>query len=619
MSVFPSYDSNTNTISWEYTSNSSLNFIDIYKLNNNIITHSRSELLPTTYSSNNYTLDITNIHLMGEQGITNANPYVLNVSSPPNTTYRLGLSGPGTTFFTTSTFTIDDNLPLPPDFTNIPIYNNSDNTISFSYSGGGSMDYVELYKVGYPPNNRRFIDASAHIVDITTISTNNYSVNVTGVTLYDKQGGTALGSILENGGTYYMGLKPTVNPFTISGFFDIVPTFWKNTFPVGGVAISGGESNNSSENGGSKAFITSGINNIETDLLTFYPKLNLIRLPIVWAYTSKSNTVNYVLFSSSTNESPSVQTDWSVDAGYLTAIVNAVTKFVNDDKVVIIDYHTYIQWKGSNLTDIPNDLATIWGRTLDVFSDPIFKNPRVWFELVNEPYTIQNLTVYQNTITTIRNKGFNNKIIMGIDATANNGIGHVVNVYSNGTIFDYGFSSNNYTGAGFSFPTDPEQNLCVTLHQYFNKNGSGSDYTNIYSSGNEMCSPTWLVSNGGTYTLTDNTTTIKTVVQNITTMCKANNCDILLGEFGYDNRYSPNVGRTAVTTLLDAMKQVNDDNVNADKNSTTILTKTQGGVWLGFAAWQYHYYPGETPLGNNFLENYIYDSMFNDVYSQYFI
>jgi len=637
--VTPTYNIGTNTISWNY--DDSLNWVDIYKFNtqNTTITHSSTELVPNFQSPNTYSLQISSLQLMGEQGITNANPYLLNTDPGY---YQLGLSGSGP-FVITNKFAITDNDQPIPNINGIPTYNSSTDVVNFSYSGNGNVDYVELYKVGYPANNRRFIDASAHIVDIVG-SSPNYSVDLTNVTLFDKQGGTSLGPILDNGGTYYMGLKPSANPFTISGFFDIMPnTFkWVNTFPVGGVAIAGGEADNDIVNGGNATYITSGYNNIETELPSFYPKINLIRLPIVWAKNSPQNIKNNVLFTSTDYYNgimPSDETNWNYNATYLTAIENAVTKFVNDDKVVIIDYHTYLAWKGNTSTNqyysTPNyitdlsELAFIWGKTLDIFINPIFKHPNVWFELVNEPKNLYNLINYQGTINTIRGKGFKNKIIMGIDPAGPNGIGHAVNVYNSGGTFDWGFSSNNYTNQGYSFPTDSETNLCVTLHQYFNKNGSGSDYGNQYSSGNDMCSPTWLVSSGGTYTLS-NGTPINDVIQNISTMCKTHNCDIILGEFGYDQSWSPTVGKQAIQTLLDAMEHANNNNTSANKQSTNILTKTQGGVWLGFASWQYHNYDAqnintgdlilESPdPGGYFRENYIYNSMFSSVYSKYFI
>ena len=79
-----SYNSSTNLISWTY--NSTLNFVDIYKLNNNIINYSISDISFTKINTS-YSIDVSNIHLMGEEGITNANPYLLNIDQPGDSFY----------------------------------------------------------------------------------------------------------------------------------------------------------------------------------------------------------------------------------------------------------------------------------------------------------------------------------------------------------------------------------------------------------------------------------------------------------------------------------------------------------------------------------------------------
>jgi len=61
--------------------------------------------------------------------------------------------------------------------------------------------------------------------------------------------------------------------------------------------------------------------------------------------------------------------------------------------------------------------------------------------------------------------------------------------------------------------------------------------------------------------------------------------------------------------MLDTMEQVNN-NKHVNKQSTNILTKTQGGVWLGFAAW--------VSSTTYYIENKVDDNMFNNVYSKYF-
>ncbi len=583
--VTPTYNIGTNTISWNY--DESLNWVDIYKFNtqNTTITHSSTELVPNFQSPNTYSLQISSLQLMGEQGITNANPYLLNTDPGY---YQLGLSGSSGPFVITDKFAITDNDTPIPDINGIPTYNSSTDVVNFSYSG--NVDYVELYKVGYPANNRRFIDASAHIVDIVG-SSPNYSVDLTNVTLFDKQGGTSLGPIVDNGGTYYMGLKPSANPFTISGFFDIMPnTFkWVNTFPVGGVAVTGGEAQSNSTfnlNANYNAFKST----------TWDTTSNLVRIPILWAYKSKENNDD-LLFTNRNQDLNNISGQWAYDTTYATEIKNIVADCISKNKVVMIDYHTYTTWNTVNKG--PTIIANIWIQTLKVFNildSNLFKNPLVWFEIVNEPYAINNLSDYQPVINAIRAEGYMNKIILGIDAY--NDAGHVV-VNVPGNIFNNGF--NAYSGG---FPTDSANNLCVTLHQYFNQNGSGSGYSS--GGDNDMCSPSWLV---GGNTLT-NGTSLYNVLVAISNKC-GSHCDIMVGEFGYDQSYSPTVGKTAVQKMLDTMEQANNINTNANINSTTILTKTQGGVWLGFAAWVF-------ASSGYTIDNRVNDAVFNDVYLKYF-
>jgi hypothetical protein len=203
-----SYNSSTNLISWTY--NSTLNFVDIYKLNNNIINYSISDISFNNINTS-YSINVSNIHLMGEEGITNANPYLLNIDQPSS--YMLGLSGPGISFFTSNTFDISENQTIT-DVSGIPTYDSSTNTISFYYNAG--VTFVDVYKVD-SINNRRYISATAKIPN--TDSLPNYIIDVSGVPLYDNSG--QLDTINNTDGTYYLGVRnfPT---FTISGFFDIV-------------------------------------------------------------------------------------------------------------------------------------------------------------------------------------------------------------------------------------------------------------------------------------------------------------------------------------------------------------------------------------------------------------
>ena len=379
---------------------------------------------------------------------------------------------------------------------------------------------------------------------------------------------------------------PPAGQYYLMGNTDVLLTFtilensnkWTNVFPVGGVAISGGEADSN------MVASMNGAYNIYTSSL-WNSKSNLVRLPVVWGLHSKGNNEN-MLFTSSTYPSGS----WAYNQTYLDAIVSNVTKIVNANKVVIIDMHTYMKWN-SDVNLNKDQLAVIWGKVLLLFNTyPIFKNLLVWFELVNEPYSINDLSDYQSTITTIRNLGYSNKLVLGINAY--NKWGHVINngyILPNGS-YEKGISS--YTGG---FPTDT--NFCVTLHQYFNSVGSGTNYNS-----EPMLNPWWTTPNG-------NLTTEMLTISNLNN----GKCDFLLGEFGYDSNYNPsNCGKNAVINLLNAMKSSNTSNNLTSTTVPDFLSKTTGKLWLGFAAWQLNANP------TSFTENYISDSMYSSTYSTYF-
>jgi hypothetical protein len=245
--------------------------------------------------------------------------------------------------------------------------------------------------------------------------------------------------------------------------------------------------------------------------------------------------------------------------------------------------------------DNGNNLALIWGQTLRLFDIyPIFKDPLVWFELVNEPYDVKDFIYYQSTIEQIRTSGtfynmndhYTNKIVMGI-STYSDGGGHVVTNYnlnnpSNPNRYYHGISQ--YNG---QFPYG--DNLCITLHQYFNSTGSGRNYT-----GGEIMIPHW--SNFESYGLEND---INQELLDIVNNPKLSSFDFIVGEFGYDQRFSPGDGGDAVVALLDAM--VNCNNTKGfTQNSLSkfdYLNNTKGGLWLGFAAWQIN------PSQENYAEN----------------
>ena len=376
---------------------------------------------------------------------------------------------------------------------------------------------------------------------------------------------------------------------------------WTKTFPVGGFAISGGEGNTKNT-----VIMTSGYNDSKTNLSNWYTNTNFIRLPIVWGYLSKGNS-EYLLFTTTSSALPTSQSNWSYDSNYLTAIVDIVTDWVNKGKVVMIDYHTYNKWINIDLDNKAVQLSKIWQKTLELFNNyPIFKNLLVWFEIVNEPYGIQDLSSYNTVISAIRNAGYNNKIVLGLDAGTGQGEAHVIN--NNYGNYEEGFS-NYSVNDNKLWPSDTQNNLCITLHQYFDFQGSGTNYPS-----NTICNP-WVGVNGKTL---NNGTTLDQIITKISALCKTHNCDIMIGEFGYDVNYNPSSAASkAITALLDSMNKCNTTN---NFNSTTvsnILTQSKGGLWLGFAAWQFN--SDNETHSPYYDENLISNSMFTNLYSKYFI
>jgi len=363
-------------------------------------------------------------------------------------------------------------------------------------------------------------------------------------------------------------------------------TIWQSnySFPVGGIAVSGGEAN------------VNATFYLEETLTTYKNsswsknKSNLVRLPIVWGYKSQSNN-DYALFTSS--DFPNVTTSWSYNEDYYNNIVSFVTYCIDNGKVVIIDMHTYGVWNYEHLlTDNGTNLSLIWGQTLRIFDqNPVFKNPLVWFELVNEPYDISDFSYYQKTIDQIRsssiysgmNNSYTNKIVMGLSAYQHGG--HVV---INGTTYYHGIS--DYSGG---VPTGT--NLCITLHQYFNLDGSG-----VY--GPSMIPNWWDFASHGLSTLSQE---LLSIVNS-----KLSGFDFILGEFGYDKDHDPSYGIDAVTHLLDEMVQCNTSKGFTQSSLSTFdyLNQTKGGLWLGFSTWQIN--------SINYSENNA--ETFTSTYAKYF-
>ena len=470
---------------------------------------------------------------------------------------------------------LSDTLELdpPPDIINgVRIYKPPFETLNINNSNGN------LYFTDYPTTGSKYILISNAQLSFDDTLTNPLGNTIpSGLYFFENDyGKTSLPFLYQPSTIYWQ------------------PNY---SFPVGGIAVSGGEADKNN------------ILYLEQTLTAYKDSSwsknnsNLVRLPIVWGYGSKSNytgddsvTPGYnekvlftnVDFTTSTSE-------WGYNQAYYDNLVSFVSYCVTNGKVVIIDMHTYGIWhKVDILTDTGANLALIWGQTLRLFKkngdDTLFQNPLVWFELVNEPYSVTDFIYYQKTIDQIRssytypgmNSSYSNKIVMGLSAGQHGG--HIVINSSkykdkNGNIIENSQYYNGLSDYNGSIPSG--NNLCITIHQYFNKNGSG----NYLDSGQYFYTmiPNWW--NFQTYGLS---TTIDQELSNIVNNPKLSTFDFILGEFGYDKNYDQSIGSNAVTYLLDAMVNCNTTKGFDPINSSTIdyLNNTTGGLWLGFAVWQ---------------------------------
>ena len=264
----------------------------------------------------------------------------------------------------------------------------------------------------------------------------------------------------------------------------------------------------------------------------------------------------------------------------------------------MIDNHSYGQWpNGTNLTK--EQLAVSWSAILQALALKgldIKTEYRVLIELQNEPYFINDLVQYNETIETIRDLGYKNKLILGLSAGQNAAKFSGYSYYSGlGSQVD-GF--NSYSGGT---PTDSLSNLAVTLHQYCDNGNTGLDYSNQLS-----------------------LNTFKTVcpvgnINDAITMAASINCDLILGEFGWpgtnQNPHPPgNDGALNFNYIFDTivLKTSNLPDSSTYKNKTTsynLLTQSSG-KFLGFTGWPI------VPHGNRTL-NYIGTDQLENCYNNY--
>jgi endoglucanase len=196
--------------------------------------------------------------------------------------------------------------------------------------------------------------------------------------------------------------------------------------------------------------------------------------------------------------------------------------------VVILDPHNYARYFGKVVggPEVGIDVfADFWSRLAREFRD----DPNAWFGLVNEPHdmpTEQWLNAANAAIAAIRNAGAKNRIL----------------VPGNGWTGAWTWLQNWYGGANSEWMLkirDPANNYVFDVHQYLDKDGSGSHP--------EVVSPTI-----GSERLRD-----------FTAWCREHKQRAFLGEFAVP---AGDIGEKATADLLQAMERDRD-------------------VWLGFTWW----------------------------------
>jgi endoglucanase len=207
------------------------------------------------------------------------------------------------------------------------------------------------------------------------------------------------------------------------------------------------------------------------------------------------------------------------ELGHLDALVNYAT---GKGLFVALDVHNYARHDGRKLgIDLPVEvLADLWSRLASHYKD----NPRVLFDLMNEPNNMPTQTVKnmaQAAIDAIRATGAENTIM--VEGNAWSGAWHW-------------HSSDSGMLAEL---VDPVGNIVFSPHQYLDSNGSGTQ-------------PSCL----------RNTIGVERI-RAVTLWARENKVRLLLGEFGAGANATC---QAAVTSMLDYMQQHPD-------------------VWIGWAWW----------------------------------
>eukprot|EP00038_Savillea_parva_P004351 m.136732 g.136732 ORF g.136732 m.136732 type:complete len:398 (+) comp11443_c0_seq4:209-1402(+) len=200
---------------------------------------------------------------------------------------------------------------------------------------------------------------------------------------------------------------------------------------------------------------------------------NLIRLPFLWERLQP------------TLRSP-------LDPAYSKLIAQTVESALSHDGMsVLLDVHNYARYRGSVIGESGGnvtaaDFADLWSRLAQVYGSPD-PNDRVLFGLMNEPHGMQTTTVLNNA----------NAAIAAIRQT---GAKNIITICGNGysgvhSWFDGGNESNATIMGGV---VDPDDNYMYEMHQYLDKDSSGSHPNCTLTNASTVMSPVtaWLRAQG---------------------------------------------------------------------------------------------------------------------------
>jgi hypothetical protein len=284
-----------------------------------------------------------------------------------------------------------------------------------------------------------------------------------------------------------------------------------------------------------------------------------------------------------------------VDTTYRNQFVAGVNSFINSNPntIVMLDCHCYLNWMtvqdDNTVTTDQNGTPRVWQAIIEACRDDStagyvgvidFSNLYIWLELQNEPLKLTNYLSWQDTITTIRNLGLNNKIVLGAEQGGDTSYGKFAayNGYSSYQVgngfWKYG-EVTNYTNV--SFPRDPRNNLCISLHNYVDKSGAGTDYQNQLT----------LAQTQNIYT--------STLRQAVFSKIQGHNIDIILGETGIptvaaavtNNNYQNGIASInyLLQNFIGESTTLLPQSFKGNNTSNQLLRQNMGGYILGYAHW----------------------------------